>query len=261
MGRWWSWSFCTLLVGIYEHVKLRTRNDSVVPLWGCDIYGRGLLWVLYQRLVHYTCSGVLDHRSCLSWLWPHLYYPYGNKEIDTSYFHNLIVQWCTTPFTSWWWCHWRRRDNWEKLGSVFPPILAVFISVLCILCFAAPSWNSPGGVIYIVGFRSRWFRRGEQSCKRVHEGEVGAHHMARGGACVVPPLSCLVDLLVDLFFSRSSISWKMMWQKDWVRLTSERSLKLKNMQRRGFLYCGFKTKKGDCLENPLNQWKACPWHQ
>jgi hypothetical protein len=30
---------------------------------GCDIYGRGLSWVLYQRLVNYIYSGVLGHRN------------------------------------------------------------------------------------------------------------------------------------------------------------------------------------------------------
>jgi hypothetical protein len=29
---------------------------------GCDIYERGLSWILYQRLVHYTCSDMLGHR-------------------------------------------------------------------------------------------------------------------------------------------------------------------------------------------------------
>jgi hypothetical protein len=30
---------------------------------GYDIYWKWLSWALYQRLVYYTCSGVLDHRS------------------------------------------------------------------------------------------------------------------------------------------------------------------------------------------------------
>jgi hypothetical protein len=43
---------------------------------------------------------------------------------------------------------------------------------------------------------------------------------------------------------------KLMWQKDWVRLISARSLKLKKYKKKlGFLFFKVKKNKGDCLEN------------
>jgi hypothetical protein len=53
------------------------------------------------------------------------------------------------------------------------------------------------------------------------------------------------------FFSRSSISKNMMWQTVWVRLTSRRSLKVKNMQKRRNQLCSVKTKsKGIVSKTP-----------
>jgi hypothetical protein len=47
-------------------------------------------------------------------------------------------------------------------------------------------------------------------------------------ACMVGSLLVLVASPVDSLFSLSSIFQKMTWQKVWVRLTSGRSLKVKN---------------------------------
>jgi hypothetical protein len=57
-----------------------------------------------------------------------------------------------------------------------------------------------------------------------------SHHLAREWAHMVPPLSCLVVFLVDFFFSWSLFFEKMTWQKDWVRLTSEWFLKVRNKE-------------------------------
>jgi hypothetical protein len=72
--------------------------------------------------------------------------------------------------------------------------------------------------------------------------ESGPHHACQFLGHVVDPLFHLVEFFIDFFFSRSSISQKIMWQKDWVRLKSRRSLKVKNMQKQGNLLRSVKTK-------------------
>jgi hypothetical protein len=52
------------------------------------------------------------------------------------------------------------------------------------------------GVIYIVGFRSRWFRRGKEIQRRAHTREVGTYHVARSG-----------DHMVGAFLPRGASCW------------------------------------------------------
>jgi hypothetical protein len=56
------------------------------------------------------------------------------------------------------------------------------------------------------------------------------------------PLSCLVAFPVDFFFSGLLFPEKITWQKVWVRLTSGRSMEVKNMQKEGNLLRSVKTK-------------------
>jgi hypothetical protein len=52
-----------------------------------------------------------------------------------------------------------------------------------------------------------------------------------------------------------------MWQKDWVCLTSGKSMKLKNYTKQGFLLCRVKYHiNGDFVENPQNECKTCGKH-
>jgi hypothetical protein len=74
------------------------------------------------------------------------------------------------------------------------------------------------------------------------KGESGPHHACQFLGRVVDPLFHLVVFPIDFFFSCDSISQKIMWQKDWVRLKSRRSLKVKNMQKQGNLLQSVKTK-------------------
>jgi hypothetical protein len=69
------------------------------------------------------------------------------------------------------------------------------------------------GVIYIVGFRSRWIRGGKEIQKRAHELGCGPHHAARKFDRVVDPFSYLMALHVDFFLECSSFPWKMVGQK------------------------------------------------
>jgi hypothetical protein len=48
---------------LWTHKSCRPAIFRLYHSEGCDIYGRGLLWVLYQWLVYYTCSGVLGHHK------------------------------------------------------------------------------------------------------------------------------------------------------------------------------------------------------
>jgi hypothetical protein len=52
MDHGWSRSFCTLLVSIYEHIKLRTCNISVVPLWGMWYLRKGT----FVSIISTTCT-------------------------------------------------------------------------------------------------------------------------------------------------------------------------------------------------------------
>jgi hypothetical protein len=75
------------------------------------------------------------------------------RELDTSYFHNVIVQGGELlPLH-----HVPEGDGVDGVegatgsgsGCVSSPILAVYRSVLCISCFtAAPSQNRPRGPFY-----------------------------------------------------------------------------------------------------------------
>jgi hypothetical protein len=112
------------------------------------------------------------------------------------------------------------------------------------------------GVLFIVCFRSRGFRQGEVFIYWTHKGEVGPHHTARIPCHMVGPLACLVAFHVDFFFPRSLISQKNYMETNWVRLTSERSLKVKNMHNKKIYFAvlkpnerGLFRKSSDSMEN------------
>jgi hypothetical protein len=98
-------------------------------------------------------------------------------------------------------------------------------------------------ILFTVGFRSRWFHRGKVCINWTDEALDGPHHAVKKSSRVVGPTLALVAFPID-FSSHGLIFPKknMMWQKDWVCLTSRRSVKVKNMQNQGNLLHGVKTK-------------------
>jgi hypothetical protein len=50
----------------------------------------------------------------------------------------------------------------------------------------------------------------------------------------------------------------MMWQKNWVHLTSGRSLKVKTCKNNKICFAVLKPNERECLENPWIQRKTCP---
>jgi hypothetical protein len=95
---------------------------------------------------------------------------------------------------------------------------------------------------YIVSFRLRRFHRGKDCSNWTHEGgrwapPCGPATWPHGGSSFLPRGVSRWLLLAVFYFLK-----KMMWQKDWVRVTSERSLKLTYMQKQENLLYRVKTK-------------------
>jgi hypothetical protein len=132
------------------------------------------------------------------------------REFDTNYFHNPHVQGVNYSLfimlvkemvlmTS------KGQSGAAPLAS---PLLSSQSSDLYyVFCVSLPPHHeTTKGRVYIVAIRSRRVR-GVQDCVKTMLGaKGGAHHVARVVACMVGPLSYLVASLVDIFFSRSSIS-------------------------------------------------------
>jgi hypothetical protein len=118
---------------------------------------------------------------------------------------------------------------------VFPPILAVFRYTLY---FYAPhcqiAWGGKYSRFYVKTILSR--RRLQQLDTR---GERWPHH-----ACQFLAAWWVLSSTAwhSLLTSSHSLLFLAKWQKDWVRMTSERSLKLKNTQRQEIPLCRIKTK-------------------
>jgi hypothetical protein len=137
------------------------------------------------------------------------------REFDTSYFHNPHVQGWTTPSSSWCWrrcCRCSRRATGSSFKSFSPTILAVFMSIWCILWFSVALLQNCQRGVYIVGFMSRRFCRVQDCIEARHEVGDGSHHVASRWVSIFPYLFSLVaflmSFLIDLFFSRSYISQK-----------------------------------------------------
>jgi hypothetical protein len=79
---------------------------------------------------------------------------------------------------------------------------------------------------------SRWFREAKYFSSGTPERGDGPHHVARLLGCMVGPRFHLMKFSVDFFFSRACISKENDMAKDWFCLTSGRSLKVKNMQKK-----------------------------
>jgi hypothetical protein len=83
-----------------------------------------------------------------------------------------------------------------------------------------------------------------------------AHHAASMSAHVVPPLLCLVAFPIDFSSDVPLFSRKMIWQKDWVCLKFERSLKLQTCKNKKICFTvlkqnerGLFRKSPDSMEN------------
>jgi hypothetical protein len=81
-------------------------------------------------------------------------------------------------------------------------------SVMYISVSPPPVVRSQGWVLYIVVFRSRWFRQAKVCSVWTHEEESGSYHMGQLLGFVVDALFHLVAFPVNLFFSWSSNSRK-----------------------------------------------------
>jgi hypothetical protein len=73
------------------------------------------------------------------------------------------------------------------------------------------------------------------------EAKGGPYHMASIWTRVVGPLSCLVASPIDFFFSR---------QIFWIRLMSERSLKVNNMQKQRMCFEVLKPNERGLFKKP-----------
>jgi hypothetical protein len=136
----------------------------------------------------------------------------------------------TTPSSSWcWrrWCRWSRRGNQEWLWKRLP-ILAVFRSVWCIRCFSI-TFREIAKHGYIVG------QDGSVESKIASKQRTRRERGPTMQPKVGPAWSLLFSSLLRSLLTSSSHNLlfpkKVTWQKVWVHLTSERSLKLKNMQK------------------------------
>jgi hypothetical protein len=117
-------------------------------------------------------------------------------------------------------------------GTVFPLILAVCKSVLCILCFSAPSWNRQAWGIYIVDFRSRQVRGAKVYSNWTREGESGPTMRARFLAAWWTLFSTSWHSPMTSSSHDPLFPQKMMWQNNLVYLTSKRSLKVKKTYKK-----------------------------
>jgi hypothetical protein len=106
MDRGWSRSFCTLMVGIYEHVKLRIRNIYVIPLWGIWYLRKGT----FVSIISTTCTLHMQwcagsphltvltgnhHETRKCWIWffnrPFLYNLSENMVLKGRYFNIVCI--------------------------------------------------------------------------------------------------------------------------------------------------------------------------
>jgi hypothetical protein len=161
------------------------------------------------------------------------------REFDTSYFHNPHIQGVNYSLFIMLLKEMMSMESKGQPGAALTasPLQSLQSSDLyCVFCVSlSPSHKIIEGVVYIVRYMSRRSHTVQDCVETTLEGRDGAHHAVSMWDHTVPPPLFLVASPIDFFFSRSSISQKMMWQKVWVSLTSVRPLKLKNMQKQGNL--------------------------
>jgi hypothetical protein len=114
------------------------------------------------------------------------------------------------------------------------------------------------GRVYIVGFRSRRVCGANDCINWTHEGESGPHHGTRLLNYKVGPISRLVVLPIDFFFSRCSISQKNDVAKILGPFDVSRDLGSQKHVKTKKLLLVLKPNERSCLENTRIQYKTCP---
>jgi hypothetical protein len=116
-----------------------------------------------------------------------------NKEFDTSYFHNPVVQGANYSLFIMLLKEMVLMESKGRLGAA--PATSTLLSSqssdqFCVFCVSLPPHREIArGVPYIVGFRSRQIRRIQNCVERTHEDRDGPHHMARKWAHMGGPLA------------------------------------------------------------------------